>query len=146
MASRFQEISFFDFSSWMFGIGFEAVDLENVFEYVWERKIVTRKYPDRFIVRIYSSISKNTNETRETGSDAIRVMLFDTVLDKPVKDWTVYRTKNAKSNVIARARDAWGYVIDSNHHCSCGSLMVQRSSRHGNFFGCTTYPTCKETR
>ncbi len=159
MASRYQSISYAEFRSWMDKIGFTQVTLPGVFEYAFERVVnckATQDRPDRFKIQIMSSVDVNTNVTREVGGDAIRVLLLDTKpvpvagrrwQEKIVADWTVYRTAGAHQNVVQRARDAWSYVSQHpEHHCSCGSLMVERKGKGGTFLGCTSYPECKETK
>ena len=116
-------------------------------EHVYQRVVHNGPKPsDRFAIRLYSTVDVRTGVARDNGGDAIRVMLFDTQRDKPVQDWTVNRTQNAFTNVKARCRDAWGYVMDATHHCDCGSLMVERTSKRGAFLGCTSFPECKATK
>ena len=148
MTSRYRSISHDAFASLMAEMGFSKVYPPNTVEYVFERVVTNGPHPsDRFKVRIYSSIDLRTGTTRESGSDAIRVILFDTALGRGVVDLPlVMRTENALANVKARARTAWGYVMNANHHCDCGSLMAVRTGKRGTFLGCTSYPTCQSTR
>lgn len=143
--SRYRSISLERFSDRMTAMGFAPMRVPGCLEHVFERVITNGPNPGRFSVRIYSSID-DTGHTRDVGGDAIRVLLMDTVFDRPALDWRVYRTENALDNMHARARDAWGYTMNSDHHCSCGALMVERSSRNGAFMGCTNYPHCRRTR
>ena len=151
----FRPISHLEFAETMLGIGFTPVSLANTWEYAWERTIKCRlsdgRVSDgRFKIRILSSVDINTGMTRDRAKDAIHIMVLDTQ-DKrpgrPLVDYRVNRTENALTNVVKRAREAYGYVSKfPEHHCTCGSLMVVRGKPGRQFLGCTAYPDCKETR
>lgn len=145
--SRYRPIDLATFAALMRDKGFNEISLPGTAEHVWERPIDCRLSSGRFKVRIYSSID-GTGVTREVGGDAIRVQLFDTVRSRPVGDFArVHRTENALVNTIERAREVYGYVSQHpEHHCTCGSLMVARGKSGKTFLGCTSYPTCKNTR
>ena len=75
-------------------------------EYIYERIVQHRNEDDfmsalrgdkfRYAIRIFSSIDKRTNVTRNSGQDAIRVTLYDLIKDRPVRvEKRVHRTKNA---------------------------------------------------
>lgn len=147
MAVRYRPISFVAFKTAMDKIGFASIQLPNTWEHVWERAIDC-KLSHRYTVRIYSSVDMDTGITRDMGTDAIHVQVFDTVRNRPVVDYRVHRTENAITNLIERAREAYGYVSQHpEHHCSCGNgLMVARGKPERRFLGCTAYPACKETR
>ena len=146
--TRYRSISRKTFAGVMSEMGFTEVRLPRTQEYVYERAITNGPRPsDRFKVRVFSSVDVYTGVTREIGSDAIRVMLFDTERQRGILDLPrVCRTENALANTKARARTAWGYVMDANHHCSCGSLMITRKGKRGEFLGCTSFPECREVR
>lgn len=155
MSSRYRPISYTEFKLSMDEIGFEQIDLPEAMEFAFERVIncaSTKDRPNRFKIRIMSSVDQRTLMTREVGADAIRILLLDTQpmggkKDKIVKDWTAFRTTNGLQNTLQRARDAWGYVSKHpEHHCSCGSLMVERKGKSGKFLGCTGYPECRQTK
>ena len=147
--SRFRPISYTQFREWMDEIGFTEAILPNVWEHVWLRPIRCKLSPDgRFQVRVFSTISRNTGMSRSEGTDAIRVQVFDTVRNRPAKDFPrVLRTEGAHKNTVERARAAYTYVsLRPDHLCTCGCLMVERKGAKGAFLGCTGYPDCKTTR
>lgn len=119
-------------------MGFTRVFPPKTRELVFQRDV-----DDRYAVRIYTSV--DCGISRETGFDAIRVTVFDKVSDRLVKvEKRVNRTENALSNMHARAREVWGWVL--KHRCpDCGSVMAERKSARGKFLGCTGYPECKRT-
>ena len=139
MGARFVPISFDTFKSQMDLMGFIPVTVPGTLEYVFERVM----HEDRFAVRIYSSITMGETTTRDCGADAIRVVLYDRVLDKASYSETVKRTRNALETLQGRAREAWAHK--NKYKCSCGAVMAQRtgSSHTRSFMGCTAYPVCK---
>ena len=129
-------------------------------EYIFER-IVKHDTPEdmmqalkgdgfRYAVRVYSSIDRNTNTTRDSGQDAIRVTLYDLKKERPVKvEKRVNRTQNALLNMRTRAREMWLYVTGDKNVCpTCKSLLVKRTAKRTkkNFLGCSNYPECKHTQ
>jgi hypothetical protein len=104
----------------------------------------------RYAIRIYSSVDRRTNTTRNSGQDAIRVTLFDLFKERPVKvEKRVNRTQNALVNMRARAREMWQYVSNKKNVCpSCQSLLVKRTAKRTRkqFLGCSSYPECKHTQ
>ena len=129
-------------------------------EYIFER-VVKHETPEdmmqalkgdgfRYAVRIYSSIDRNTNTTRDMGQDAIRVTLYDLKKERPVKvEKRVNRTQNALSNMRTRAREMWQYVTGDKNVCpTCKSLLVKRTAKRTkkDFLGCSNYPECKHTQ
>jgi hypothetical protein len=140
------EIRLPEFFDKMEGMGFDPVASDRMGsakEYIFERPI-----NERYTARIYSSISVHTNTTRQCGEDAIRVMLFDLSKERPIKvEKRVHRTKNALNNVHKRAREVWGYAINTDNQCpKCSSILVERKGPRGSFFGCSSYPDCTHTK
>lgn len=133
-------------------MGFQIVNIAGTYEYVYERQVETKagfKHP--YSVRVYSSVDMHSGWTRENGTDAIRLVLWDMNHDEPIHaaEKRVYRTKGAKNNLRERARDLFREVMDPNHHCPCcNAHMVVRKGRNGNFLGCVEFrhTGCKGTR
>lgn len=146
--TRYRAIDRNTFRDAMCAIGFDEIVPDKTFEYAYDRAITARDgTPSRFMVRVLSSVSINTNVTRETGEDAIRVMLYDNLLGRMINDWRVLRTESALVNTVKRARDAFKYAIEAPRCQACSAIMIKRKSRMGGeFLGCTNYPTCKSTR
>ena len=129
-------------------------------EYIYERIVQHRNEEDfmsalrgdkfRYSIRIFSSIDKRTNITRESGQDAIRVTLFDTEKQRPVRvEKRVHRTKNALTTMRKRAREMWKYVATKSNTCpECKSLLVKRTAKRTkkDFMGCSKFPECKHTQ
>jgi hypothetical protein len=119
-------------------MGFSEVEVKNCHELVWDRK-----YDDRYSVRVFSTISGG--ESRSSGQDAIRCVLFDGKTGRVTKVGArVHRTKSALPNMRERCRDIWR-LLKSSPRCSCGGVMVEREGRSGKFRGCSCFPACKNT-
>ena len=145
-------------------MGFKCVNGGNdggmAKEYIYERIVQHNNEDDfmsalrgdkfRYSIRIFSSIDKRTNVTRDTGQDAIRVTLYDMEKGRPVRvEKRVHRTKNALINMRQRAREMWQYVADKKNTCpKCKSLLVKRTAKRTkkNFMGCSKFPECKHTQ
>ena len=145
---RYRAFTKAKFEAIMAQMGFAEVLVPGAYEHVYQRVVHNGPHPsNRYSVRIFSTVDMRSGVSREVGGDAIRIMLHDSQLDRPVVDWTVHRTVSAFDNLRARAKQAWGYVMKPEHHCpSCGSMMVVRKAAQRSFLGCTSFPKCKSTR
>jgi hypothetical protein len=144
MSNRYRPIVLKDFAALMADMGFSEITITGTYEHVYERLYNN----PRFSVRIYSSIACNNSVSRECGADAIRVVLYDSTLDKAVISKNVHRTQNALENTRIRAQSVWAYKNANGHAhwCTCGSLMVPRQSSGRGFLGCSSFPACKNTK
>ncbi len=147
--------------------GFNVVHLPGVSEVVYDFNLTRyeqRKYSDRaaykpnkfaYIIRIYSSICKNTGVCRSKGKDAIRIALIRKTygLTNPQVCIIAYaksvnRTENAIKNTINRARSLAKLFRDHRlilheytktndpHH-----LQVKRRNKSSDpFWGSSAYP------
>lgn len=61
----------------------------------------------------------------------------------PVADATAVKKKSGGSNAkkTVDAENSTGETCDK-----CGAPMLRRSGKNGDFFGCSAYPTCRNTR
>lgn len=154
--SRYRPIVREEFEATMNGIGFSEVPVEGN-ERAYQRTITNGPTPNRFAVRVFSSILKGAGVSRDCGGDAIRVHVIDMHLrdaanrPKIVADFArVYRTAGALENTKERCREAYGYVVKNHHlHCpKCNAMLAKRTvkSTGRSFFGCTAYPACNHTQ
>ena len=73
--------------------GFKMVDVPNCKEMVYQ--IPTKK--EHVEIRIYSSVDVRTKKSRELGSDAVRVVLWDALNDRPLgKGKRIYQKPSKK--------------------------------------------------
>lgn len=120
-------------------------------------------YRSEFVVlKIYTTIPYGSSEVRDSGEDAIRIIVgsISTGEFKRVRD-TIIVKRTASNEVPDRVgaflerftltlRDAYRFAAKVPL-CPCGHHMAKRESRKGNgetkaFWGCTTYPACKNTK
>lgn len=119
------------------------VDESGVGEYIYY--IASPSLPENVVVRVCSSINTYTDESRGTGSDSIKVMLWHTQASKPVggREYTQRITtwrENLKPKLLNCLTD-WSELI---YFCEdCGIPLVIRSGPHGTFRGCLNYPDCE---
>lgn len=126
-------------------------------EYKWQRKdydwakewIYEAESDDgKFTMRVYSSVDKRSDKSREKDSDAIRLTVIHTESGWPVmsekrtnriKTWP----KNLKKK-IANIKDRKDEVTFCD---DCGSIMLIRENKENGdkFYGCIEYPECKNT-
>lgn len=137
MAKRFVNIQKDEMEAFLFEQGFQEMKLPNVNELVYGK--VFSKDGHKLSMRIYTALNPS-GESRECGSDAIRIQLMFKYNDevKPVgRSQKCLRTKNWRSNIL-KAIENWA---DTNWKVcpKCGHPMVDRKGKNGNFWACITY-------
>jgi hypothetical protein len=118
--------------------GFEYYNDPDAMEYVFQ------KYIDRngkqYTLKLYTSISKYTDDSRDVGTDAIRLVVYSD--GNHFGEGRVNRTQNWKENMRKRVM-AWDTLFKA---CpQCGNALKAKKSRFGEFYGCVTYPACGYT-
>lgn len=138
---RYINITRSEFEDALADVGdFERVDYDWTQEHVYEMTI-----RNVFILRVYSSVDKRSDDTRSCGADAIRVVLL---YDKPGEDAGVEplakqphtkRMPNWVANLTPKVESLMSNVPANIHGCSeCGSMMVIRTngSTGEDFYSC----------
>lgn len=101
------------------------------------------------IVKVFSSIDIRTNFSREYGSDALRAILFNTKINRPISHphkSHIKRMKNWRLYLKSAITELKNKVEFYNRTCpKCGNPLVHRISKKGEFFGCSSYPQCTYT-
>lgn len=119
-------------------------------DYNWAGEIIYEAKSDNgmFTLRVYSSISKHTGKSRENGSDAIRTVVLHTETGRPVlKEKRTNRIKTWKKNLKKKIHTLSSKQEEIQMCDKCGSVMVIRENSSGDeFYGCTSYPDCKNTK
>jgi len=119
-------------------------------EHGWTEELVYESRSDdgRFIMRVYSSLDKRTGRARDKGTDAIRLVVLDDETERPVlKEKRTNRIQTWCKNLRSKIENI-GNRRDELVFCSrCDSVMVIRKNKSsGNeFYGCSSYPDCKNT-
>ena len=126
-------------------MGFHIKNIPNVWEFVYERDVTTTsgtQYP--YYIRVYSTVHRTTQWTRDCGNDSIKIQLIDKATGRPVprtKMTRVHRTKNAMTNLRKRAREAFSMVLDAEQCPCCGAIMNEQTNRKTKhkFLSCTRF-------
>lgn len=101
--------------------------------------------PDELSVRIFSTISKRTGKSRNTGTDSIKTVLIHTPSSDHVggKKRT-NRIETWDENLREKVEDLVKNYDDVGTICEeCDSWMVLKSGPYGKFLGCSQYPDCE---
>ena len=85
MAARFYAISRDEIHEFLTNLGFQSLTLKGVVELVYGK--IVRVGNHRLSLRIYSAVNPN-GESREKGTDAIRVQVFHKVKNEEKQDIT----------------------------------------------------------
>jgi hypothetical protein len=133
-----------DFLSPQGFIQLDPATMPSVKELIYAKRVDKDGLP--LSLRIYTGINPN-GRSRDVGADAIRAQVFWRRPDgRPVSvmgDKRVHRVEGWRKNLQARLDKL---VAASIKTCpDCGSPMVERKGRNGNFYGCSMYPECKRT-
>lgn len=137
---QFYSISQTQMEACLFPQGFQKITLVGTVELVYG-KIVKH---EGFVMslRVYTGINPN-GVSRGAGQDAIRVQLYWKYEDNPVpvgRAINVRRIPTWEKNLNA----AIGKWSDEFKVCQkCGSPMVIRNGRNGEFWGCVTWKVTK---
>lgn len=103
---------------------------------------------DDLRLRIYSTIDKRTARARDKGDDAIRTVIWSNSISQPIAGKTkTLRIKTWRQNLgpkIEELLQKWDTrVIKCDN---CGAWMVRRDGQYGEFYGCSKYPICENTK
>lgn len=118
-------------------------------EYVYEHSGIIPDHPD-VCIRIFSTVDKSTNVSRDKGSDAIRTTVWDKKSEMNIGGRTkTLRIKTWKENlepkIVDIINDTKSRVTEcKDEDCKTGWL-IEREGKYGSFLGCTRYPSCNYT-
>ena len=93
-------------------------------------------------LKVFSSIVGGIS--RNVGADAIRVVGWDMVSDRPmsVSEGRVNRTDNWSENLKTRIQTVISKVVEMRDapKCKiCGGMMTEMNGKYGKFMGCLNY-------
>ena len=145
---EYEEISSREFFEFLQDLPYKFDWIEDVptKEMVYES---SAPFPDNSSIhlRVYSTIDKRSAKSRKKGADAIRTVIYDYHLKRPIggrtktlriKTWR----KNLREKIESIVEDTESYV---NRCPECGNWMVKKSGQYGDFLGCSNYPNCDHT-
>ena len=118
----------------------ETVNYQTAMEYIYEFKI-----HDDLYIRIYSSVDKRSNTSRDIAKDAIRVLLCVHSSNGVVhiNNGKVYRVDNWRENLRIKIDSLSKMIV--NRCKICGNYMCLKNGKYGEFYGCINYPNCTYT-
>lgn len=138
MPPRYTIITLKEMKGILEAMGFEYYNDPMATEYVFQ------KYIDRagkqYTLKLYTSVSKYTDDSRDVGTDAIRLVVCGN--GKHYGEGRTNRTQNWKNNLVTRITK-WDELF---RVCpQCGNPLKERVGKFGYFMGCTNYPQCGYT-
>lgn len=152
---RYVNVTADDFIDLLSPMGYSVVKPDGVKELTFGRAVGTPSL--RLTLRVYTSVVQGNG--RKKGGDAIRAALFGLVDGKPIflrGTKRSHRIPTWRDNLLRKIRVledlaakmvAAGTPFLDNVTCpQCNAQMVRRESKHGEFFGCRRYPTCRGLR
>jgi len=99
------------------------------------------------VLRVYSTIDKRTGRARSKDSDAIRLVVFNRHVMRPMGGRVkTLRIETYCKNLTEKIQDIFEEYEQYVNECpECGRWMVIREGKYGEFLGCTGYPDCDHT-
>ena len=90
-------------------------------------------------IKVFSSIVDGSS--RGVGTDAIRVVGWDMMTDRPISssEMRVNRTVNWSINLKNRIETVISRVINASRCKICGGIEIEMKGKYGNFMGCLNY-------
>ena len=152
MSATYTPISQEDFIAWATGRWKDAYTLtkpSNGREDVLVKKVNLKNTKALLEFRIYTSVEQGV--TRESGTDAIRTVLYDVRASRPLgKESRINRVEGATTvfeRLDAKLKDMAGTIPSLQFCNSCGAHLVERVNRRTeqHFMGCSAYPKCGNT-
>lgn len=139
MPPRYTEITLHEMTEVLEVNGFEFYNDPQAGEYVFQKYI---DYGDKqYTLKLYTSISRYNNTSREVGSDAIRLVVCSG--GKHFAEGRINRTQNWITNLKKRI-STWSELFKVCPQCKDG-ILKERAGKYGLFYGCSTYPKCGYT-
>ena len=140
MAARYYPIRSDEIDQFLTSLGFVPLHLHGVLELVYGK--IVRIAEHRLSLRCYTAVNPS-GESREKGTDAIRLQLFMRIendivpVGKPVKCLRVQSWQDNLRKAIERVADPRGFRLCP----ACGNPMVVRKNKStgDEFWGCTMY-------
>lgn len=134
---NFYNITKSEMEALLLPLGFTQMSLPGVYELVYGKLVKKGKH--QISMRIYTAIEANNGNSRECGSDGIRVLLFIKFNNKPIsigKCQTIRRISTWDKN-LKKAIQQWD--AEYKDCPACGYPMVEKEGPRGKFWGCSTW-------
>lgn len=159
MSAKFYAISFQEMKTFVESLGFQQLPKEklsgNCKEVVFAKRIDAVNESSRvpLSLRIYTGIDIRTLESREIGSDAIRVCVMAKTADDTAVGISstkrVHRVENWKANLSKRIDEMNACQFKICTKCKRHAMITRKPKKNGKhfkpFLGCLGYPNCKHS-
>ena len=134
MYTSFTYSEFLDFLTFQMKRKFKEIKKDIVCECLFD---VDTKYSN-LKIRIYSTISIYSKSSRPIGTDAIRLVLWDSVSQLPFgSETSTKRTVGWDKRLIEKIKDLETSIKGI---CpKCGGYLIYRKGKFGKFIGCSNY-------
>jgi len=143
VAANYCDITRGEMASLLEPKGFRVIEVPKCHELVWELPF---KDMPRLSWRIFSSISPASGTSRGCGQDAIRVVVWDKQVGKPITGANrTNRVPGWRDRLKAKVRSV-GTSLKLVKCPDCGAFMIERKGKFGKFLGCSRFPRCKTTK
>lgn len=124
--------------------GFARMSLPGTLELVYGKRVDQDGVP--LSLRVYTSLNPD-GLGRDCGEDAIRVEVYYRRRDGKVVrvggSKRVNRVPGWQNRLLERI-EQWQHQLGPQ--CQCGAPTILCDGKHGKFYGCSEYPTCKLTQ
>lgn len=132
--------------------GFRVIGTEEDSNLAFTREIVygydLDDEEDDLWLRVYSTVDERTARARDKGEDAIRTVIWSDSISQPIAGKTkTLRIKTWRENLAPKIRellDTWDTRVILCDECD--SWMIRREGQYGEFYGCSKYPVCENTK
>ena len=150
MSNTYQVITKFEFEEALKSYGLGKFILYENPENNYKEYVYSLQLQAGLILRIFSSVDIKTGSSRSVGTDAIRIVPVAFV-KKKTSYWKYLkkvekrtnRTTNWKENLYQNLLRVITNISDGYKAGKCGHILVKRSSRFGEFWGCINFPSCR---
>lgn len=136
--ATYVQINESEMKSFLESKGFNPVNVSRCDELVWEK---TSKIDNKVALRVYSSLTNGVS--RDVGKDAIRIVVWDSNIGRPVSGAIrTNRVAGWQNRMLTKLKGlSSSFKFVKCPHC--GSYMMERNGKYGTFLGCSNFPKCK---
>lgn len=127
---------------------FRRYDHDWAEEYIYEVRFSDTEVEEGYVLRLYSTVDKRSDESRGKGHDAIRVVLLYQDEDKPANEYEpmkttphTKRTPGWERRCNEKIEELVAYVNEHKRCPDCNRPLVIRTNSYTEeqFWGCTGY-------
>lgn len=125
--------------------GFERLEISGTGEFVYDRPL-----RDSLVIRVHSTVRTDSHLSRKSGSDAIRVSLYDRGSESIIKHKSRTCRIQDKKGVSRWPRNMRRKIgeLEENYEkyvgcCPFCGAILREIRRDPSVYGCTNFPECR---